>query len=279
MPKPPTITPAEADLAYAAAQKVVEMHHRLSDFLRPGQTLAQIDTFVGRSLEEMGCRSCFQGYTVPRSPPFPSHACLSVNECVVHGTAGYYTAPMKQGDLLKIDIGVRYKGWIGDAAWTYSFGKPSPVVQRLMQCGKDSIQKGIRTLRPGNTFLDWAVTVQKCVEQDYGFKLVRGLGGHGYGRKMHAAPFISNIVPAFRGEWPDGSLPCTPGTLVAVEPMIGVSSGDVYQKPGSGRLQEWPVFIADGSLSVHYEHDILITEDEPRILTEGLEGVRDVIPV
>ncbi len=139
MPKPPTITPAEADLAYAAAQKVVEMHHRLSDFLRPGQTLAQIDTFVGRSLEEMGCRSCFQGYTVPRSPPFPSHACLSVNECVVHGTAGYYTAPMKQGDLLKIDIGVRYKGWIGDAAWTYSFGKPSPVVQRLMQCGKDSI--------------------------------------------------------------------------------------------------------------------------------------------
>ncbi len=266
------ISASDADAAYAAAQKVVETHRRLSEFLRAGQTLAQIDAFVARTLEELGCRSCFLGYRVPKSPAFPSHACLSVNECVVHGTAAYYLAPLKAGDVLKIDIGVAFRGWIGDAAWTYVFGEPSEQVRRLMECGKESLRRGIETLHAGNTYMEWAKAVQACVEDEYKFHLVRGLGGHGYGRKLHAPPFVSNVVPSRPGEWAEGGMRIEEGTLLAVEPMIGVGTGRIRQKKG-----DWPIFIEDGSISVHYEHDVLVTAAGPRVLTEGLEAIADVI--
>lgn len=270
--RPAVQTENDLDGARAAAQLVVEIHRRVAGFLRHGQTLAQIDAFVGRCLDDLGAASCFFRYNPGRMPPFPSQACLSVNDCVVHGTAGYLTRPMEAGDILKIDIGVKYRGWIGDAAWTYSFGPPTDENRRLMQSGKESLRKGIEQLRPGNTFLAWARTVQRVVETEYGFHLIRGLGGHGYGRSLHAPPWISNVVPTYPGEWPDANLPCTPGMLVAVEPMIGVGTGGTRQ----GRKQ-WPIFVADGSMSVHYEHDVLITEDGPVVLTEGLDDIEDVI--
>lgn len=268
----PTHSPADIDAAFASAQLVVEVHRRLSRWLEPGQTLAQIDRFVEQTLAEMKCRSCFLGYKVPRSPAFPSHACLSVNDCVVHGTAGSVTRPMGEGDVLKIDIGVLYHGWIGDAAWTYVFGEPTDEVRRLCKCGKESLRRGIEQLRPGNTYEDWAREVQGFVEGECGFHLVRGLGGHGYGRKLHAPPFISNVLPSFRGEWPDATRSCEPGTLIAVEPMIAVGTGQTIQTKGA-----WPIKTADGSIAVHYEHDVLITEDGPRVLSEGLDDLVDVI--
>lgn len=255
-----------------AAEMVVRVHERLADFLAHGQTLAHIDNFVAQTLDDLGCKSCFRGYRVPRMPPFPSHACLSVNECVVHGTAGYLTRPMEGGDVLKVDIGVSYHGWIGDAAWTYSFGKPSDQVRRLMDSGKNSLKLGCAELRPGNTFMAWARTVQQHVERECGFHLIRGLGGHGYGRRLHEPPFISNVVPAFSGEWPDGARHCEPGTLIAVEPMIAIGTGQTAQA-----RSEWPIFTADGSLAVHYEHDVLITAEGPQVLTAGLEQIDDVI--
>lgn len=255
-----------------AAEKVVEVHMRLADMLKVGLTLATIDSFVARTLEELSCKSCFRGYRVPRLPPFPSHACLSLNECVVHGTAGYITRPIVEGDVLKIDIGVTYRGWIGDAAWTYVFGKPTDEVRRLCDAGKRSLKLGIAELRPGNTYMAWAQAVQNHVEKIAGFHLIRGLGGHGYGRRLHEPPFVSNVVPTYSGEWPDGAKPCEPGTLLAVEPMIAVGTGQTTQARGA-----WPIYTADGSQSVHYEHDVLITPDGPRVLTAGLEQVRDVI--
>lgn len=264
--------PNHVELAYEAAQAVVETHRRLSGWLEVGQTLADIDRFVGQTLESLKCRSCFLGYRVPGLPPFPSHACLSVNECIVHGTAGYYEAPMKPGDVLKIDIGVTHKGWIGDAAWTYVFGEPTAAVRRLCEVGKESIRRGVETLRPGNTYMDWARAVQGCVEGEARLHLVRGLGGHGYGRKLHGPPFVSNVLPLHHAEWPDGYRACEPGTLLAVEPMLALGTGQTRQEPG-----KWPIYTADGSLSAHYEHDVLITEEGPRVLTEGLESVRDVI--
>ena len=262
----------DADAAYAAAQCVVETHRRIAAFLRTGLTLAQIDGFVAETLADLKCRSCFLGYRIPRTPPFPSHACLSVNECIVHGTAGSYTKPMQPGDLLKVDIGVLHKGWIGDAAWTYSFGKPEPEVRRLMDCGKESIRRGVKTLRPGEAYLGWAQTVQGYVEGECGFHLVRGLGGHGYGRKLHGPPFIANVTPSYPGEWPDAMTRGTPGTLIAVEPMIAIGTGQTSQSRGA-----WPIYTADGSMSVHYEHDVLITESGPRVLTEGLDELPDEI--
>jgi methionyl aminopeptidase len=268
----PTIAKTDIELAEQAALRVVRTHQRLVDFLKPGLTLGHIDAFVARTLEDLDCKSAFIGYKAGGSPRFPSHACLSVNECVVHGTAGYLTRPLVKGDLLKIDIGVIYKGFIGDAAWTYSFGQPTPDVKRLMDAGKVSLKRGVEQLRPGNKYIAWAQTVQKIVERDFGFHLVRGLGGHGYGRKLHQPPYISNIVPDFHTEWPESTNAILPGTLVAVEPMIAIGTGEVKQI-----RSEWPVYTADGSMSVHYEHDVLVTEQGPRVLTAELESLPDVI--
>jgi methionyl aminopeptidase len=268
------VHPTDVDTAYAAAQCVVETHRRVAAFVRPGQTLAEIDGFVGQTLEALKCRSCFQGYRVPRLPPFPSHACLSVNDCIVHGTAASLARPLEPGDLLKVDIGVVHRGWIGDAAWTYSLGEPTPEVRRLMECGKTAIRKGIERLRPDTPLIAWAETVQGYVEGECGFFLVRGLGGHGYGRKLHAPPFVANVVPSHPGEWPDARRCPDPGMLIAVEPMIAVGTGRTVQA-----RKQWPILTADGSMSVHYEHDVLITDGEPRVLTEGLDEVPDVVGV
>lgn len=273
----PKVNAQEADLARAAAAKVVETHQRLVEFLRVGQTLAQIDSFVARTLEDLSCRSAFLGYRVPRSPAFPSHACLSLNDCIVHGTAGSVTTPIREGDVLKIDIGVIHKGWIGDAAWTYAFKHADDVSARLMACGREALRRGVRTLRPPNTYIEWARAVQAHVEHECGFHLVRGLGGHGYGRKLHARPFVSNTLPLSRGEWPDAQTPCTAGTLVAVEPMIAAGTGETIQRESPRVGLEWPVHTADGSMSVHYEHDVLITSDAPEILTLALENLPDIV--
>ncbi len=258
--------------ARAAAQCVVETHRRLSGWLRLGQTLAEIDRFVAEQLRDQGARSCFLGYRAGRSPAFPSHACLSVNDCVVHGTAGAHRDPMGEGDVLKIDIGVSLNGWIGDAAWTYAFGEPEAEVASLMACGKECIRRGVETLRPGAPLLDWAVAVQGHVEGECGFHLIRGLGGHGYGKRLHCPPFVSNTMPTFPGEWPDAHHRLQPGTLIAVEPMIAIGTGRVAQDGN-----QWPLRTVDGSQSVHYEHDVLVTEDGPVVLTEGLEETPDVI--
>lgn len=273
MSKIPLISPPEADLAYAAAQRVVQVHERLVEFIKEGMTLAQIDAQVAKVLADLQCKSCFLGYQIPRLPKFPSHACLSVDACVVHGTAGSYTKPLAAGQILKVDIGVIHRGFVGDAAWTYAIkAYPSDQVKRLMQSGKDALARGVQTFRPGNVLAHWAREVQTCVEREYKFHLVRGLGGHGYGRKLHAPPFVSNVVPTHAQEWPESTTPCTPGMLLAVEPMIGLTTSETTQ-----RSREWPVYMADGLPSVHYEHDVLVTANGPRVLTEGMERLPDVV--
>lgn len=258
--------------AYDAAQRVVETHRRLSSFLRVGMRLPEIDAFVGKTLDDLGCKSCFYRYSPGRMPPFPSQACLSVNDCVVHGTAGYYPKPLQRGDLLKIDIGVWYRGWIGDAAWTYSFGEPEGRVKDLLDAGKRGLELGIQQLRPGNRWIEWARALQDHVEGECGLHLVRGLGGHGIGRKLHAAPWISNVVPSFPGEWADANVEIRPGAIVAVEPMLAVGTGRTKNARNA-----WPIYSADGSMTAHFEHDVYVADDGPRILSEGLEQVPDII--
>lgn len=267
-----SMSKSDTDAAYAAAQKVVETHRVLAASLRPGQTLGQIDGFIASTLDRIGCKSCFFGYKARGHPKFPSFACLSLNDCVVHGTAASCLRPMREGDVLKIDIGVTYRGWVGDAGWTYVFGEPSPHVRKLMDSGKESLRRGVMELRPGNVLRNWAQTVQQVVEKEYGFFMIKGLGGHGYGRTLHAAPYVANTVPTYANEWPDASRRCEPGMLLAVEPMIGAGTGNTRTDAG-----QWPVYTADGSLAVHYEHDVLITENGPRVLTEGLDEIPDVI--
>ena len=191
----------DTELATAAAECVVKTHQALSTFLHEGQTLAQVDAFVERTLTQLNCTSCFLGYKVRGHPPFPSHSCLSLNECVVHGTHDMHAETLAEGDLFSIDIGVRHHGWIGDAAWTYLIKSGDDVAHSLLRCGRESLRVGIAAMQPGRPLIDWARAVQNCVERDYGFFLVRGLGGHGYGRTLHAPPFVSNVVPSYPGEW------------------------------------------------------------------------------
>jgi methionyl aminopeptidase len=269
----PPITDAQIELAARAARRVVDTHEAIVGFLRHGQTLAEIDRFVGQTLADLGCKSCFKGYRAGRHPPFPAHACLSVNETVVHGHPGSHQAPLKEGDVLKVDIGVSTQGWIGDAAYTYSFGQPDETTRRLMDCGKEALRLGIEAMRPGAELIEWARAIQHHVEKVCAFHMVRGLGGHGYGRTLHAPPFISNTVPAVAAlEWREAHQKFTPGMLLAVEPMIAVGTGRITQDGNA-----WPLKIADGSQSVHYEADVLITEDGPRNLTSGLEKLPDVV--
>jgi methionyl aminopeptidase len=258
--------------AVAAAECVVRTHDRLADFLRAGLTLAEIDAFVAQTLDDLHCRSAFLRYKIPAHPPYPSHSCLSPNDCIVHGTHLMTRDPVKPGDLLSIDIGVVHKGWVGDAAWTYAIEHADDEARRLMASGRESLARGVEAMQPGRPLIDWARAVQTCVEHEYGFHLVRGLGGHGYGRKLHGPPFISNVLPAHRGEWPDAWSAFKPGMLIAVEPMIAVGTAEILSTS-----REWPIFTTDGSRAVHYEADVLITDDGPRNLTAGMNDLPDIV--
>ena len=259
------------DAAALAAQRGVDVHFALVDFLAPGQTLAEIDAFIGTTLQSMDCKSAFLRYRIPGHPPFPSHSCLSPNDCVVHGTHLMSERPMAVGDLLSVDIGVSHKGWIGDAAWTYGIVEVEENAMKLMQAGRDCLRAGLDAMQPGRPLIDWARAVEGVVNQA-GFELVRGLGGHGYGRRLHGPPFISNVVPQRPGEWPDAFRTFEPGLLVAVEPMINAGSAEIMNQSGN-----WPIFSSDGSLSVHYEADVLITEHGRDVLTESMFELPDIV--
>ncbi|MCH7798256.1 MAG: type I methionyl aminopeptidase [Planctomycetes bacterium] len=262
----------DVDAAEAAAQCVVRTHERLVEYLQVGRTLAQIDQFVAEVLSSLDCRSAFLRYRMKNHPPFSSHACLSLNDCIVHGTHDMSTKPLGAGDILSVDIGVVHRGWIGDAAWTYAIGEASDEALQLMACGRESLQRGIDAVKAGRPLLDWARALQPFVEQECGFHLIRGLGGHGYGRTLHGPPFISNVTPRHPGEWPDARETFKPGMLLAVEPMIAVGSGEIIS---DGRT--WPIYTADGSLSVHYEADIMVTENGARDLTAGMNCLPDIV--
>ncbi|MFG0329455.1 MAG: type I methionyl aminopeptidase [Phycisphaerales bacterium] len=262
----------ERQPATEAAEKVVVVHQRLVEFLQAGQTLAQVDAFVADTLRDLGAKSAFLGYRTGRYPRFPSHACLSVNDVIVHGTAGMSVDPLEPGDVFSIDIGVIYRGWIGDAAWTYVIESADEERTRLCRCGIEALQRGVEELRPGQPLLDWARAVQTLVEDDYSFHCVEGLGGHGYGRKLHHSPYVSNRVPIFPSEWPDANVRLRPGMLLAVEPMVAIGTGQLKQTE-----RQWPIRTADGSLSVHYEHDVLIDESGPIVLTRELESLPMIV--
>lgn len=263
---------ADVNAARASATRVCRVHEALVDFLRPGLTLADVDAFVADTLRRLDSQSAFLRYRAAGYPPFPSHSCLSPNDCVVHGTHVMNDAQLVEGDILSVDIGVLHKGWIGDAAWTYAIGAVSEEDLVLLRTGRASLRAGLDAIKPGRPLLDWARAVQQCVEADAGLSLVRGLGGHGYGRSLHGPPFISNVVPTAPGEWPDAFRTWTAGMLVAVEPMLNLGGHEVRPVTGG-----WPIMTADGSNSAHYEADVLVHEEGIEILTADMFDLPDVV--
>jgi methionyl aminopeptidase len=217
-------------------------------FIQPGVTTGQVDQFAAARMKHYGGKSAFLGYR-----KFPCHACISVNEQVVHGLAG--PRVLRFGDIVSLDIGVIYNGFIGDTAKTFAVGGCSLLAQKLMDITEKALYEGIAQALPGNRVVDISRAVQNYVEHN-GFSVVREFVGHGVGRTMHEDPQVPNFVDGKRTE------KLRPGMTIAIEPMVTAGL------PGVKVLNDgWTVVTLDGSLSAHFEHTVLITEGEPEILT------------
>ena len=217
-------------------------------FIQPGVTTKQVDDFAASRIKHFGAKSAFLGYR-----KYPCQICISVNEQVVHGLAGL--RQLLFGDIVSLDIGVIYNGFIGDTARTVAVGGCGLLAQKLMDITEKALYEGIARALPGNRVADISRAVQNAVESN-GFSVVREYVGHGVGRSMHEEP----QVPNFDDGKPSPKL--RPGMTIAIEPMVNAGL------PGTKTLNDgWTVVTQDGSLSAHFEHTVLITEAEPEILT------------
>ena len=221
----------------------------IAAFIRPNVTTRQIDNFAAERIKAHDAKSAFLGYR-----KFPCYTCLSVNEEVVHGLAT--ERELKFGDIVSVDVGVTYKGFIGDTARTVAVGGCSVKAQRLLDVTEQSLHLGIAQARPGNRVLDISLAVQRYVEAN-GYSVVREFVGHGVGRTVHEEPQVPNF-----DEGNKNSPKLRPGMTIAIEPMVNAGGMEVkILKDG------WTVVTRDGSLSAHFEHTILITDGEPEIMT------------
>ncbi|HKW30511.1 MAG TPA: type I methionyl aminopeptidase [Verrucomicrobiae bacterium] len=231
--------------ACAVAGTVLE---EIAAFIKPGLTTRQVDEFAAKRIKQLGAKSAFLGYR-----KYPCHTCLSVNEEVVHGLAG--DRELRFGDIVSVDVGVFYKGFVGDTARTLAVGGCSVAAQRLMDVTEHALYEGIAAAVPGNRVTDISRAVQTYVESN-GFSVVREFVGHGVGRSMHEEPQVPNFVD------PKSNQKLRPGMTLAIEPMVNAGQDGVkILKDG------WTVVTQDGLLSAHFEHTVLIAEGEPEILT------------
>jgi methionyl aminopeptidase len=220
----------------------------IAAFIKPGLTTRQVDEFAAKRIKQHGAKSAFLGYR-----NYPCHTCLSVNEEVVHGLAG--DRELHFGDIISVDVGVFFKGFVGDTARTVAVGGCSVAAQRLMDVTEHSLYEGIAAAVPGNRVTDISRAIQTHVEAN-GFSVVREFVGHGVGRSMHEEPQVPNFVD------PKSNQKLRSGMTLAIEPMVNTGQAGVkILKDG------WTVVTQDGLLSAHFEHTVLVTEGEPEILT------------
>ena len=221
----------------------------VSDFIQPGVTTRDIDQFAASRMKHYGAKSAFLGYK-----KYPCHLCISVNEQVVHGLAN--NRRVEFGDIISLDVGVIYNGFIGDTARTVAVGGCSVEAQRLMDVSEEALYEGIAQARPGRRVADISGAIQRYVE-GHGYSVVREFVGHGVGRSMHEDPQVPNFVDDAKA-----SPRLRPGMTLAIEPMVNAGGPEVKLLDDG-----WTVITKDGSLSAHFEHTVLITESEPEILT------------
>lgn len=228
------------------ARQVLE---EVATFIQPGVTTRDVDGFAAERIRAHGARSAFLGYR-----KYPCHVCISVNEEVVHGLAG--PRRLMFGDSVSLDVGVFVGGFVGDNAMTVPVGGCDLETQRLLDVTERALWEGIAAARPGHRVVDISRAVQDFVEA-HGFNVVREFVGHGVGRKVHEDPQVPNFVE--RGK---SSPRLQPGMTLAIEPMVNAGTKEVRILNDG-----WTVVTADGKPSAHFEHTVLITEDEPEILT------------
>ena len=218
--------------------------------VEPGVSTWEIDRVARRYIEEQGAKPTFLGYG-----GFPASACVSVNNVVIHGIPSK-SYLIKEGDIVSIDIGATYDGYVGDNAWTFPCGKVSAEAQGLMDATRDSLFEGIKAAVAGNRLGDIGSAVQRYAEAR-GYSVVRDFVGHGVGAKMHEDPSVPNYGTPGRG------VRLLPGMTIAIEPMINEGVKEVKTLEDG-----WTTVTADGKLSAHFEKSIAVTPDGPVILTD-----------
>lgn len=240
----------EIEKMRASGRIVARCLRCMSEAIVPGKTTPkQLDAIGARIIAEAGAVPSFLNYR-----GYPAATCISVNEVVIHGIPS--EAPLQEGDIVDLDVGVCLDGWHADAAWTYPVGTISKEAQRLLNVSRESLFQGIAKAKIGNQLGDIGSAVQKYVEQN-GYSVVRDLVGHGIGRSLHDEPHdVPNYGKAGTG------LRIKEGLTICIEPMVNAGRYEVKTLP-----DEWTVVTADGSLSAHFEHTIAVTRDGPDILT------------
>jgi methionyl aminopeptidase len=241
-------SPREIELMRQAGKITAAARALAREMVTPGITTAQIDREVRHFIEKSGAVPTFLGYG-----GYPASVCLSVNDEVIHGIPGHRV--IHEGDIVSVDVGATYKGFVGDCAGTFVAGTTSDEAMRLIAVTRQSFYEGMKFARAGNRIGDISHAIQTYVEEN-GFSVVREYVGHGVGAQMHEAPEVPNFGKPGRGPR------LLKGMTIAVEPMVNVGTWEVkVLKDG------WTVKTLDGKLSAHYENTICITDGEPEILT------------
>lgn len=257
----PLYSPRQIDIIRESGRVVAECLELVKKNLAPGATTYDIDRIVTEHIKKRGGTSPFYGYEFPGKSPFPASVCASVNDVVVHGVPD--KVPLKNGDLVSIDVGVMKDGYIGDSAWTFPVGEPDAAAKKLLTAGEEALYAGMAAMRPKGKLSEVSRSIQTLVESR-GYSVVRDYVGHGVGLSLHEEPQVPNYVQAgssLLSMLRDTTLKA--GMVLAVEPMVNEGTAQVVSVAGT-----WPVKTADGGRSVHFEHTIAVTKDGIEILTK-----------
>ena len=222
------------------------------ELIRPGITTADLDAAAAEVIRKHGAKPAFLG--VPGAYPYPATITVSINDEMVHGIPG--KRKLQSGDIVSVDCGTIFEGFVGDAAFTAGVGEISPEAQRLIEVTKKSLYIGIDRLLAGNRVGDVGAAIQEYVESQ-GLHLTREYTGHGVGREMWEGPQVPNYGVAGRG------LVLRAGMTIALEPMVLIGTPRTRVLP-----DQWTVASADGSLTAHFEHSVAVTDNGPLILTK-----------
>jgi methionyl aminopeptidase len=241
-------TPEQVEKMAASGEILVRCLKMLASKARAGVTTADLDAAAEKFIRSQGAIPAFKGYR-----GFPGSICASPNAMVVHGIPGPYE--LQRGDILSVDVGVVYDGWVSDAAMTVPVGPVGPEAKKLLAVTRASLFAGVEEMRPGNHLGDVSAAIQRSVEAE-GLSIIRTLVGHGIGQEMHEEPQVPNF-----GEPGKGPL-LEVGTVLAIEPMVN-AGGPLVRMGDDG----WAVYAEDGSLAAHFEFTVAVTAEGPRILT------------
>lgn len=241
----------EISLMKTAGSIVAEVHELMKELVKPGISTLELDEKAEKLIRNNKAIPAFKGFH-----GFPGSICASINEQVVHGIPDSNVI-LKEGDIISVDVGAIYKGLVGDAAITLPVGEIKDELKQLLKITKEALYAGIDQVRAGNRIYE---TVSASVEDkanQYGYGIVKNYGGHGIGRSMHEEPFVYNFRPGVPG--PE----LKSGMAICIEPMFNMGTGNVHTKE-----DKWTVVTDDGKPSAHFEHAILVTDEEPLILTQ-----------